>query len=336
MKKVLLIINPISGTLSKEGLEQRVKHYLEPAGMVVECVFTEYAGHGAELAAQAVRHGYYAVIAAGGDGTVNEVASALKGSQTALGILPFGSGNGLARHLYGTINLNRALEIISGCNVTDCDYGTVNGRPFFCTFGLGFDAKVSSEFANLNRRGLISYARSAIKQYTGYHPVEYILDTGKKCFRSRAFLLAVCNASQYGNNAYIAPDASVHDGLLDVTLIRSGNIFSRAFATLELFTGRLNHNILIRTFKVSRLVIKHLPGPGHIDGEPCTMPETIEIVCHRGGIKMFTYPEKPPFKPFITPANSIMEDSDYLFKEYSRKLIRSMSKAFRTVFPKKR
>ncbi len=319
-KKVLLIVNPISGTLSKDGLEDRVRERLAEVGCEVECVFTERPGHGRELAAEAAAKEYFAVIAAGGDGTINEVGCALAGSKTALGILPFGSGNGLARHMYGSINLKRTLDIIAKGFVTDCDYGTVNGKPFFCTFGLGFDAKVSSEFAHLSRRGLISYARSAVVEYAGYSPGEYVVLTDKKCFKTKAFILAVCNASQYGNNAYIAPNASVHDGLLDVTLIKSGNIFSRAFAAVELFTGRLNRNILIRTMKASHLTIKHLPGPGHIDGDPCMMPETIEVVCHKGGIKMFTDPDKPSFKPFITPALSIKSDSDYLFGESMRKI----------------
>lgn len=318
MKKVLLIVNPISGTLPKDGLEQRVRERLAGCGLDVECVCTERAGHGSELAARAVAERYHAVIAAGGDGTVNEVASALAGSETALGILPFGSGNGLARHLYGTINIKRALDVIADGYVSECDYGSVNGRPFFCTFGLGFDAKVSSEFAHLNRRGLVSYARSAITQYAGYKPGEYVLMTEKKCIKTRAFLLAVCNASQYGNNAYIAPDASLCDGMLDVTVIKTGNPLTRAFAGVELFTGRLNRNILISSLKVSQITIKHLPGPGHIDGEPCMMPETLVVKCHKGGIRMFTDPEKPAFKPFITPAQSIREDSDYLMKENLR------------------
>jgi len=329
LKKVLLIINPISGTLPKDGLEERVLVRLAAAGMEVECAYTRRAGHGRELAAEAAAKGYYAVIAAGGDGTVNEVGSALANTGTALGILPLGSGNGLARHLYGTINLNRALDIIAKKCVTDCDYGSVNGRPFFCTFGLGFDAKVSSEFAHLNRRGLASYARSAMMEYAGYSPGEYIILSETKCYKTKAFILAVCNASQYGNNAYIAPDASVHDGMLDLTVIRSGNIFTRAFAAMELFTGRLNRNILIKTQKVSYITIKHIPGPGHIDGDPCMMPETIVVKCHQGGIKMFTDPDKPTFKPFITPARSIKDDSDYLLAENMRRMSGKLTRLFR-------
>lgn len=318
LKKVLLIVNPISGTLPKDGLEQRVVRRLAGCGLDVECVYTERAGHGRELAAKAAAEGCHAVIAAGGDGTVNEVASAVAGSGTALGILPFGSGNGLARHLYGTINVNRALDVIANGYVSDCDYGSVNGRPFFCTFGLGFDAKVSSEFSHLGRRGLASYAKSVIREYAGYKPGEYVLMADKKCLKTKAFLLAVCNASQYGNNAYIAPDASLHDGALDVVVIKVGNPVTRALAGVELFTGRLNRNILMSSFKVSRITIKHLPGPGHIDGEPCMMPETLVVECHKGGIRMFTDPGKPSFKPFVTPAQSIREDSDYLVKENLR------------------
>lgn len=318
MKRTLLIINPISGTLPKDGLERRVRERLAPAGFSVECVRTGYAGHGAELAAEAVREGYYAVIVAGGDGTVNEVASELAGSATTLGILPFGSGNGLARHLYGSIDIDRALEIIGRDTPSACDYGTVNGRPFFCTFGLGFDAKVSREFANMSRRGLLSYARSVVQEYVKFKPTEYEIQTGGQSIKVKAFILAICNASQYGNNAYIAPRASVHDGLLDLTVIHAGNALTRAFAGVELFTGRLDRNILMQTIRVPEAVIRHVPGPGHIDGEPCGMPEMMKVVCHKGEIQIFTDPDKPPFRPFLTLAHSLRLDTDFLVRENLR------------------
>lgn len=317
-RRALLIINPISGTLPKDGLDARVRERLGEAGYTVEAVETTHAGHGAELAEVAAAQRMDAVIVAGGDGTVNEVGTALAGSETAMGILPFGSGNGLARHLYGSIDIDHALDIIALGSVSRCDYGSVNGRDFFCTFGLGFDAQVSREFAQMSRRGLASYIKGAMQEWVNYTPTTYQIRTGAQNMTVKAFIVAVCNASQYGNNAFIAPKASVHDGLLDITIIHEGNQLTRALAGVELFTGRLDRNILIQTLRVKRAIIRHLPGPAHIDGDPCTMPETMIVECHPGGLMMFTDPHKPPFRPFFTLMDALRSDSQFLLRENLR------------------
>jgi diacylglycerol kinase (ATP) len=333
MKRTLLIINPISGTLSKEGLAMRVCERLAPAGFEIEAVETEYAGHGSELARAAMREGYHAVIAAGGDGTVNEIASAMRSGRTALGILPMGSGNGLARHLYGSIDIDHALDVISRDYISECDCGTVNDRPFFCTFGLGFDARVSKEFADMRSRGLTTYIRSAVQQYLTYTPSTYEIYTSERGIRLKAFVVAVCNASQYGNNAFIAPGASIQDGLLDITVIHVGNALTRAIAGVELFTGRLDRNILIQTLRVRSATIRHLPGPGHIDGEPVKMPETLRVMCHPGEIRLFVDPDKSPFRPFITPIESLRDDSTYLMRENTRNAIKNIKEKLGKIFP---
>lgn len=314
----MLIVNPISGTLSKEGLDERVRRILEPAGFAVETFITEYAGHGAELASRAVEEHYYAVIAAGGDGTVNEIASRLAGSEVALGILPFGSGNGLARHLGLSIDLDHALRIIAADNPLRCDYGSVNGLPFFCTFGIGFDAKVSDVFSRMPSRGLTSYIRSALKEYLKYSPLTYEITSGGNAIRVKAFIVAVCNASQYGNNAFIAPHASIRDGLLDITIIHAGNPLTRALAGVELFTGRIDRNILIQTMRVREATIRRIPGTAHIDGEPRMMPETMHVRCHPHQLRLFVDPGRPSFQPFLTPIRALHSDTAYLVKENLR------------------
>lgn len=332
-KRALLIINPISGTLPKEGLEERVTTRLHPAGFSVETVVTERAGHGAELAAKAASEGYYAVLAAGGDGTVNEIASRLRGSETALGILPYGSGNGLARHLMTSIDVDNALNVIAKDQVKACDYGTVNGIPFFCTFGLGFDANVSLEFARMSSRGLFSYIKSALSQWVKYSPVEYTIRAfdGNENHEVtvKAFIVAVCNASQYGNNAFIAPHASICDGMLDVVIIHSGNPLTRALAGAQLFTGRIDHNLLIETLRVNRASIHRFPGPAHVDGEPRMMPETINVECRKGELLLFTDPDKQPFRPFLTPLESMRDDSSYLMRENARIAMKNVLSKFR-------
>lgn len=331
-QRTLLIINPISGTMPKEGIAARVVERLGPSGHEVLSAMTEYAGHGAELAARARQDGFDLVIAAGGDGTVNEVASALRSGQTALAILPLGSGNGLARHLYGSIDIDRVLDIIARGNVTRADYGTVNDIPFFCTFGLGFDAKVSREFEHLPSRGITTYIKSALQEYLTYSPHVYEIETGEESVRVRAFIVAVCNASQYGNNAFIAPHASIHDGLLDITIIHAGNPLTRFGAAVELFTGRLDRNLLIQTLRVRSATIRHLPGPGHIDGEPRMMPETLNVMCHPGDLPLVTDHDKPPFRPFLTPMESISADSSFIVRENTRLALKNIREKFGKMF----
>ena len=331
-KKVLLIINPISGTLPKEGLGRRVADKLSQSGFEIETVETEYAGHGYELAHDAVKKGYYGVLAAGGDGTVNEIASAVRSSSTVMGILPFGSGNGLARHIYGSIDVDHSLDIIARDFPQDCDYGTVNDAPFFCTFGLGFDAKVSKQFSEMPSRGLTSYIKSALQEYLTFSPTEYEIFSSGESVKVKAFIVAVCNASQYGNNAFIAPHASIRDGLLDIMIIHSGNPLTRALAGVELFTGRLDRNLLIQTMRVRSAVIRHMPGPAHLDGDPQMTPQTLNVRCHPGGIRLFYDPDKPPFRPFLTPIESMRDDSTYLLRENTRNAIKNIKEKFSKLF----
>lgn len=309
-KRYMLIVNPHSGTgtVSIPELESDVCRALEGPDVEIEIRHSEYAGHCEILAREAVERNFYAVIAAGGDGTVNETARAVRDSGTILGIIPCGSGNGLARHLGLSIDIDNALRIIAADNPKPCDYCSANGQPFFCTFGLGFDAAVSETFAAQNRRGLTTYVRSAIHEYLTYKPQDYEIKIAGRSLRIKAFLIAVCNASQYGNNAYIAPDASIRDGLLDITVIHAGNPITRTLLGVDLFTGHLKRNVLVQTFRVAEATIIRQQGPAHLDGDPVDMPGDITVKCHPGGLNIFLDPNKKRFHPVITPLRSMHFD----------------------------
>ena len=186
--KCLLIINPISGTASRKDVPVRTMRRLRREGIDVEVMYTEKAGDAAALAAMAASKGYLGVIAAGGDGTVNEIASSLVGTRTALGIIPLGSGNGLARHIGLTTDVGEALNLIARRHIEACDSCAADGRPFFCTFGLGFDAAVSEKFSRSRRRGLMNYLRSVMTEYLKYSPEEYEIEANGHTVRLKAFI----------------------------------------------------------------------------------------------------------------------------------------------------
>lgn len=306
---MLLIINPISGTSDKQGLADRIVASLGARGIDVQIACTERAGHATELAAQAVAEGFDAVLACGGDGTVNETATAMCGTGVPLGIIPAGSGNGLARHMEIPMDAMASLDVIAEGHVEDCDYGTVNGRPFFCTFGVGFDAAVSDRFASSGSRGKLTYVRSAIAELMHYRPRHYRMVVDGRSVECDAFILACANASQYGNNAYIAPHASIRDGMLDLIAVASNTPLSTAMMGIDMMSGTLDHNRTVEVFRFRHAVIERdEDGPGHIDGEPATLGRRMEVECHPGQLRLFTRRDKRPFRPIITPARSMLEE----------------------------
>lgn len=301
-KRLTLVINPKSGTLSKKGLDKWLPRHLSRLGYDVDVQFTSGPGDATCIAAEAAARGDYGVLACGGDGTVNEVATGLINTGTALGILPAGSGNGLARHIGIPVDVVLSLEVIVENNVQACDYGTVNGRPFFCTFGMGFDAAVSRRFSKKHRRGLNSYISSTVDEFIKYHPQTYEIVAGDRVITDRAFLVAVCNASQYGNNAFIAPGASIMDGLLDVTIVHDGTMLENAWTGVEMLAGSIGNHGKIRTFRTKELHIRRAePTPTHIDGDPAEFPAEVEVACHPGALKIFMPRHQLKFVPLITP-----------------------------------
>lgn len=308
-KRLTLIINPISGTLSKKGVARWVPEHLRRMGFDVDVEFTRGPGDATRIAREAADAGAFGVLACGGDGTVNEVATGLIGTDTALGILPAGSGNGLARHIGIPIDIRRSLRIIGESHIEACDYGTVNGRPFFCTFGVGFDAAVSHCFSLKHRRGLMTYISSAIDEFIQYHPQAYRIIVDGTVMTERAFLVVICNASQYGNNAFIAPAASIRDGMLDVTIVHEGNFVTHALSGLEMMTGVIGNHGKIRTFRTNHLRIERDDATvTHIDGDPAELPRNLDIECHPHALKVFISTRKPRFRPLISPLVLLVKD----------------------------
>ena len=303
MDKLHFIVNPVAGGTRAIDKFGAVKGMLDDMRFPYTYEFTQCKGHGRELARAAAEHGEKYIIAVGGDGTVNETASALCDTDTALGIVPNGSGNGLARHLDIPMDINEALEIINSRNIGQYDYCTANDHPFFCTCGVGFDAQVSAKFAKSGKRGPLSYVKSAVSEYLKYRPQSYRITSPEGTIAEKAFIIACGNASQYGNNAYISPNADMQDGLIDVTVILPITPLDTAMLGILLFSRHIDQDTNIISFRTPSLTIERdKSGIMHLDGETMMMPEKIEIRCHHLGLKVFT-PAKS--RPKVTIFNTI-------------------------------
>lgn len=306
----LIIENPISGTgADKYAIALEARQVLTRAGHSVDIALTERAGHATELAAQAVRDGYEAVIACGGDGTVNETARSLCGTQTALGIIPAGSGNGLARHIGMPMNAAQAVQVLAQGHTDVCDYGTVNDREFFCTFGVGFDAAVSDRFAAAHSRGLLTYLRATLQELLRYRPKPYRVTVDGHSFDIEAFILTGANASQYGNNAYISPLSSIKDGQLELVIVHKLPILALPFFGLDMMTGTLSSNRHITVIPCREATIERPDdGAAHIDGEPCRLGRRLEVRIHPSSLRILTPAgANASFEPLLTPLGSLLQ-----------------------------
>ena len=317
-QRLFLIINPISGTHSKLSIAHHLVDELRSRGFDVTAEFTLGAGDATRLARQAIDGGYDGVLAWGGDGTVNEIATAMTGTGVPMGIVPAGSGNGLARHLNIPIDSLASVAVIAGRHIVDCDHGTVNGRPFFCTFGIGFDAAVSTRFAASGTRGKLNYVRSALQEFINYESTSYRIIADGEELNDDAFLIAVCNAAQYGNNAYIAPGASLTDGYLDLVVVRKMPRLNLVMLGMELMAGTLREGKGVTTRKVREVTIyTDSRVPAHIDGEPIdNIGNEIHVSCRPRALRLFTNPSETVFHPIITPVQALFNDMGLAFHKY--------------------
>ena len=299
MKNIAFIINPVSGSKetqnAKKKLPKLIMQTLDAEQWLPNIAFTEYAGHATEMAYQYARMGFDAVVAVGGDGTVNEVAKGLVKSyqqsgisrQTALGIIPMGSGNGFARHLNIPIRPQKALEMINHSEPISVDYGLANGKLFVSTCGTGFDAVVADNFAASNKRGFMTYLQNAIKEAFSYQPQNYHIVGDGIDVTHKAFLITFANANQWGYEALIAPKASVQDGKMDIMLMSSHAILGSASLALRLFAGSIDDSHFMDTIRAKEVTLeREEAAPFHIDGDPVEMEKDIHIQIIPDGLRV--------------------------------------------------
>lgn len=285
-RKIVFVYNPISGSHRLIPVVPIIERFIDKDLYDFSIVSTQYKGHATELAREYAAKGYDAVIAVGGDGTVNEVGCGLIDTDTALGIIPCGSGNGLARHLGIPMDPYKAVKWLDRSVFTEIDYGMMDSQPFFCTCGVGFDAKVSDSFSKSGSRGVLTYLESIMKEIATYHNETYKLSFDNSSETFEAFFITCANADQWGNNAFIAPTASLQDGLLDVIAAHPFSVVDAPLIAFQLFNKMIDKNPNVSVRKCRRLTItRDQEGPAHYDGEPVTMGKEIHIELVQGGLK---------------------------------------------------
>lgn len=324
-RKIVFIVNPVSGVQNKASIVKAIEQGVDAGLYDYSIAYTQYAGHATVLAATAVERGADVVVAIGGDGTVNEIGRALVHTSAALGIIPCGSGNGLARHLGIPMDTRMAIDVLNEGHMECIDYGKVNGRLFFCTCGVGFDAFVSLKFAETGKRGLLTYLENTLHEILKYEPEVYEIEDETGTRLCKAFLIACGNAAQYGNNAFITPQASAVDGLMDVTILEPFTVLDVPSLAFQLFNKTLNQNSRIRMFRAKRILIhRSKEGVAHFDGDPMMTSEDVEVEILHKGLNVVC----PVEGKMNVPQNFLQIISEYVSGLPGRKFIVNQTRLF--------
>jgi YegS/Rv2252/BmrU family lipid kinase len=275
--KALFVINKFAGGNYQSNLERIISTLCEAHDIDFNIAVTMSKGHAIDLALNAVKEKFSSVIAVGGDGTINEVAQGLFGSQVALGIVPRGSGNGLARHLGISLDPVEAISDLFTSHAVDIDTFTVNGKLSLNVSGIGFDGHITNLFGAKGQRGLLGYVALSVKEFLGYPEITATISWDENQIDRQAFIVAIANSSQYGNNARIAPLASVRDGLLHINIVKKIPFYRIDFL-YSIFSGTANESSFCEILEVqSAKIVTSKPVRLHIDGEPYEMQDTFII-----------------------------------------------------------
>lgn len=277
--ELAFIVNPISGKALK-GPERvaRVEAFVAQRALNAVVWQTERAGHAPELAQRALDMGVKRIVAVGGDGTINEVGRVMVGTHCEFGLVPMGSGNGLARHIGIPLDFSKALALSATGSAIKVDTGEADGRPFFNVMGIGFDAEVGRRFNETEGRGLINYMREGWKAFRGYKSLQCDIETSHGSQTLSAYIVAVANSSQYGSNAFIAPDASMTDGKLNLVAISEPNFLSFFILIWRMFRKKLYHSPRVTPICAESFTL-HMQSSGffHVDGEIFRCGENLTV-----------------------------------------------------------
>lgn len=285
-EKICFIINPISGIGRQRTVEKLLDQLVDKTFFEYQIEYTQAPKHATVLAKQAVEKGFGIVVAVGGDGSVNEVAKGLIGTTSSLGILPAGSGNGLARHLGIPMDLKKSIRLLHQGSSKTIDSIQFNNHHFVNVAGVGFDAHIGWEFSRFGKRGLSSYLKVIFRELSSFktQPFELIIDG--QAIRKDAYLISFANGSQWGNNAYIAPLADISDGIMDVVIVKKFPLLMSFIMAYKLFNKKLNTFSSVEIIKAKHVLVKQQTTIAHIDGEPVESGQQIEINVHPLSLKV--------------------------------------------------
>ncbi len=276
MKRIRFIINPISGMFKKKNIPQMIAEELDAEQWKWEICFTDAPGHAKVLAKEAAEQLCYMVVAAGGDGTVNEIGSQLVGTKTILAILPVGSGNGLARRLQIPTERRKAIQLLNTGKVIAIDAPSMNGQYFFSVAGLGFDALVSHQFALTKQRGFLEYARLIAQNYFQYEFNHYRIEVNGKVYEEELFFLTIANSGQFGYQVMIAPDAELTDGEFELVMVKAHPKWKVAYLVSILMMGLVEHTKYAQIIRASYAKVSmRKPITSQIDGDALSDEETV-------------------------------------------------------------
>lgn len=297
-EEILFIVNPISGTGKQKHLNAILEKTLDFNAFSPTILYTHHAGHATELSREAVGK-YHYVVAVGGDGTVNEVAKGLVGTDTTMGIIPVGSGNGLARHLNIPMKMDEAVKVINKRLTERIDTVKINNELSVNVSGTGFDAHVAHKFAKNGKRGSIPYVKIAATEFQKYKTEAYkIVADGKPMFRN-AFMISLANSAQFGNNALISPEAKINDGLVDICILSEFPKVEAPAVGARLFNRTMHKSKFIEIIRASKVEIDtNHPIVCHIDGEPVIFDEMLNIEVQPASLSIIYNDEIQ--KPIIT------------------------------------
>lgn len=285
-RKIIYLVNPISGTSKKDGIRKLIERETTAQGIYFEIESTNVAGDYDYLRDKVQRERFTDIVIIGGDGTVNQVTSALRECDVRFGIIPVGSGNGLARAACIPMKPQQSLALIFEGMAKKVDAFLINEQYSCMLSGIGFDAQVAHDFANKSTRGLMMYTQQSIINYFKAHPYQFEIEIDNFSFFSDAFFISIANSNQFGNNVTIAPQASINDGLLDIVIVQKMNKAKLPFAILQQIRGNNKLQQLVEDmteknilyFQTPSLKIKNLKhAPLHIDGEPKETAESFNI-----------------------------------------------------------
>ncbi|MBG6236730.1 YegS/Rv2252/BmrU family lipid kinase [Pedobacter sp. CAN_A7] len=275
---ILFIINPISGGKDKLTIPDLIDAYLDRSKFNANYRFTSYAGHAAEIVDETVSMNFDIIVAVGGDGTINEIGAKVMHQHKVLGIIPYGSGNGLARFLKIPMNTRKAIEVLNHFQVSKIDTAIFNDKVYFNMAGMGFDAHISSIFAKNKKRGFSEYLKTGLKEMINYKPETYRIVVDGKSYTRKAFVVSVANSSQYGNNAHISPLASVSDGLLDVCIVKNFPLYKIPALAYYMLSAKTHQTDMVEIITGKNIqIFREQEAAIHIDGEPFLMGKEINI-----------------------------------------------------------